>query len=253
MNSLQNPPELKIPFSVSPREIIPFFTPDTRIGGLDTLFGGAFLLSMVLMILMFFQDKTGNLGFLVILWLTLSIFIFPEPWWARYTPQLWILPFIGILSSYYGKGLLISCLRNISMAVLFLNMFFVMVIYTGAETWGSIYLHRQLTILSKMSQDKPLPVAFQLHYPNRIRLREAGVKYFEISQPDCEHPIFFDRVGRQSSETATLACADIEEYKKLEGELLPGLEKLRSRLILRCSRVGQRRTAALGSRDEKLI
>jgi hypothetical protein len=232
MNSLQDPPELKIPFSVSPREIIPFFTPDTRIGGWGPFFGGVFLLSAVMMILSAFRAAPYvRPALLVISWLAVSIFIFPEPWWARYTPQVWILPFVAVILSCYADGALLARLRNITLAVLCANVFFVAVIYTGAEMWGSIYLHRQLTILSKMSEERPLPVTFQFYYPNRIRLQEAGVRYYETRQPACETYVFFDRVGRRASETATLVCADREEYRRLEGELLPGLCRVRSYIV----------------------
>jgi hypothetical protein len=168
---------------------------------------------------------------LVISWLAVSIIVFPEPWWARYTPQVWILPFVAVILSCYAGGALLARLRNITLAVLCANVFFVAAIYTGAETWGSIYLHRQLTILSKMSEERPLPVTFQFYYPNRIRLQEAGVRYYETRQPACETYVFFDRVGRRASETATLVCADREEYRRLEGELLPGLCRVRSYIV----------------------
>jgi hypothetical protein len=232
MNNLQNAPELKIPFSVSPREIIPFFTPDTRIGGWGPLFGGVFLLGAVMMILLAFRAAPHvRQALLVISWLAVSIFIFPEPWWARYTPQVWILPFIAVLLSCYAGGAVLARLRNITLAVLSANVLFVAVIYTGAETWGSIYLHRQLTILSKMSEERPLPVTFQFYFPNRIRLREAGVRYDETQQPACENPVFFDRVGRERSSTATLICVDRDDYVRREASRLVVLRDWRNRFV----------------------
>ena len=232
MNSLQDPPELKIPFSVSPGEMIPFFSPDTRIGGWGPLFGGAFLVAAAMMIVAAHR-QSPHLGIALGAGLALSvtIVVFPEPWWARYVAQAWILPFVAIVYSFYASGNILRILRNVTLTALALNVFFVTTLYTAAEAWGSLYLHQHLAVLSRVSEKGPLPTTFQLYYSDRVRLREAGVQYREVRPAGCDSPVFFDRVGRQGSDTATMVCADREEYGRLEGELLPGMKKMRNYLI----------------------
>ncbi len=232
MNSLHDPPELKIPFSVSPREMIPFFSPDARIGGWGPLFGGAFLVAAAMVIVAAFR-RSPHLGLALAagLALSVSIFVFPEPWWARYVPQVWILPFVAIVYSYCMEGKIPRILRTIALTTLALNVFFVTTMVTAAEAWGSLYLHRHLFVLSRMSEKESLPTTFQLYHSDRVRLQEAGVHYREVRPAGCDDPVFFDRVGRQGSDTATLVCADREEYGRLEGELLPGMKKMRNYLI----------------------
>ncbi|HTZ40883.1 MAG TPA: hypothetical protein VMB77_12030 [Syntrophales bacterium] len=232
MNSLQDPPELKIPFSVSPGEMIPFFSPDTRIGGWGPLFGGAFLVAAAMMIVAALRHSP-HLGIALGAGLALSvtIFVFPEPWWARYVPQAWILPFVAIVYSFYVSGNILRILRNVALTALALNVLFITTLYTAAEAWGSLYLHRHLAVLSLVSEKGPLPTTFQLYYSDRVRLQEAGVHYREVRPIGCDNPVFFDRVGRPGSDTATMVCAAREEYGRLEGELLPGLKRVRNNLI----------------------
>ena len=105
MNSLQDPPELKIPLTISTGEIIPFFTPDTRIGGWGPFFGGALLLAAAILLLAAFRPpRYFRLALLATLLTFGAIFVFPEPWWARYAPHAWILPFIPVVMCYYPWG-----------------------------------------------------------------------------------------------------------------------------------------------------
>jgi hypothetical protein len=217
---------------VSPGEIIPFFTPDTRIGGWGPLFGGVLILAAgMLLIAACTLSPYLRRALPAVLVLAGSILIFPEPWWARFAPQVWVLPFVPILLSYYAGGAAMRILRTAALMALSVNVLFVLAIYTGAETWASLYLHRHLSILSQMSREKPLPADFQLYYSNRVRLAEAGVQFHESSAGSCADPVFFDRVGRRTSETATLICADREAYDRRGGRLLPGLTELRGLLV----------------------
>ncbi|MGX2982090.1 hypothetical protein [Helicobacter sp. 23-1045] len=73
---------------------------DTRIGGFGYYFSGIILLCLAMIALNFrkFSHRDFMFLFCVILG---SVIINPECWWARYVPQMWILPFIIIIFSYF--------------------------------------------------------------------------------------------------------------------------------------------------------
>lgn len=73
---------------------------DTRVGGFGYFFSGIILLcfAMVVLNIRRFYNKNFIFYFGVV---CASILINPEMWWARYVPQMWILPFIVIIFSYF--------------------------------------------------------------------------------------------------------------------------------------------------------
>lgn len=117
---------LKIPFTYSEKELGYLTIPDLRIGGFGVLFGGILLLSSVVIIIgmyfMFFKDKKIFYKLLTILLMIIAlILILDESWWARYLPQIYIIPFIAVylLESFRKKKInrLISAFIIISLFV----------------------------------------------------------------------------------------------------------------------------------------
>lgn len=101
-------PQLKAPFSRLHDEAP---NVDTRIAGFGAYFSGAVLLS-ALMVVLFAQGfrRKEILGLLVLV--TGSFLINPESWWARYVPQMYFLPLLVLVASYYlSKPPLSSLLR----------------------------------------------------------------------------------------------------------------------------------------------
>lgn len=101
-------PQLKAPFSRLHDEAP---NVDTRIAGFGAYFSGAVLLS-VLMVVLFAQGfrRKEILGLLLLV--TGSFLINPESWWARYVPQMYFVPLLVLVASYYlSKPPLSSLLR----------------------------------------------------------------------------------------------------------------------------------------------
>lgn len=101
---------LKIPFTFSQEELELLSIPDLRIGGYGVLFGGILILSTIIISIglyfIYFKDKKlffrlGSVVFIIVF----MILILDESWWARYLPQVYILPFIAIyiLDKYRNK------------------------------------------------------------------------------------------------------------------------------------------------------
>ncbi|KCZ96295.1 hypothetical protein HHI_01410 [Hyphomonas hirschiana VP5] len=88
-------PELKIPLTLHGREIYPSGAADVQLAGFGPLFSGALLLSAVLAGLLLLRERQNRV-ILLLLGMAVTVFVltalFPESWWARYVPQLWLVP-----------------------------------------------------------------------------------------------------------------------------------------------------------------
>lgn len=88
-------PELKVPFTLTGLEIRASGAPDVRIAGFGPLFSGALALSALAALLLLLKrdwpviskSSFAFAGFLLLLAL-----VFPQGWWARYVPFLWLVP-----------------------------------------------------------------------------------------------------------------------------------------------------------------
>ena len=101
---------LKLPFALSLAELRPFAGSTTRVAGLGPWFGAAPLLALVALVLLLADRRTGRdpwvLGTIVAELVVLStVLLNPESWWARYSPQLWLLPvLVAAVACYRGRG-----------------------------------------------------------------------------------------------------------------------------------------------------
>jgi hypothetical protein len=172
-----------------------------------------------------------RIGRIVAVWLLFSVLVFPEPWWARFVPQVWFLPVVALVLAWPVPDRPLVFLRKALAATMVLNVVFVSFVYLGAETWSSLYLREHLAILSEMSANEPLAVKFQLYPSNGERLRAAGVRFQAVRTLPCDRPVFFDRVGRERSSTATLICVDRDDYARLEASRLAVLRDWRNRFV----------------------
>lgn len=185
-------PWLKAPFVVRPSELDIFVAPDVRGGGFGVFFSGALALAAVLLAALLARARREALPMLALAGAILgSVLANPEGWWARYAPQLWLIPIALALAAWLaprtswrrGIGLLVLAVLVIDAAlVLGLNL---------AKNWpDDAALRAQLRELaaSRASVD----VDFGAFISNRIRFQEAGVKFRETSLT-CPSPIGLKR------------------------------------------------------------
>ncbi|PAF43963.1 hypothetical protein [Helicobacter sp. 11S02596-1] len=97
-----NGPMWKMPFFRTKNES-GFGDPDVRIGGFGYYFGGVVILSVIFLyrIRREFATPAGKKFGLLFLLIGATIAINPESWWARYAPQIWLLPVVIIGFSYF--------------------------------------------------------------------------------------------------------------------------------------------------------
>jgi hypothetical protein len=90
---------LKVPFTVSVSEIRPYMGSDTRIAGFGPLFSGALVLAAVTLGLLIIGSRrpppnTLRATVLLVVLLAVTVAVNPESWWARFAPQIWLVPVV---------------------------------------------------------------------------------------------------------------------------------------------------------------
>jgi len=113
---------LKNPFIQGVMQTYKF--PDTRIGGFGPYFSLIVLFSVFLaVLLMLFKEnkkikKNALYIFLVIL---SSIIVHPESWWARYIPQLYLVPIVLLCLSFVSKSKVVKYAGGVLLIIMAIN------------------------------------------------------------------------------------------------------------------------------------
>lgn len=102
-------PTLKIPFSIIQGEKNDISIPDLRIGGYGVLFSGIFIVSIIIVICSLiviikknrFEDSSIQYILLILFGIIITTIALEESWWARYAPQLYLVPIIALFMLFY--------------------------------------------------------------------------------------------------------------------------------------------------------
>lgn len=114
---------LKLPFSVTIDQL--FINYDTRLGGFGFLFSGIIILTFLIAI--YLLCKKSNISHKKILIFILfailcSVLINPASWWARLSPQIWLIPITIIIFGLFIKDNIARLLSQISLAIFAVNI-----------------------------------------------------------------------------------------------------------------------------------
>ena len=129
-----NEPELKIPFTITKREISNYNSPDIRMGGFGPWFSGIFIISVIaityLLISKVKNKEYDKLILLSVLILTscLLVLLLDGSYWARYIPYIYLLPIYAIIGienngnkqigKYFFVAMIFLCAINSSVILL---------------------------------------------------------------------------------------------------------------------------------------
>jgi len=178
------PPEaskLKLPLTIQSVKEREYFTnTDVRVAGFGPLFSGAIILTLIVCLLSLRRDliKTRMTVLLASLLMS-SILINPEAWWARYVPQLWMLPLLFSILALSLKSNIMNFLGYGIIVVLLANILMVSSIYFENNFKMSQAIEQQLGNISNNNQ--MLIVNFYQDFrSNRIRFVEKDIKYREL-------------------------------------------------------------------------
>jgi hypothetical protein len=191
---------LKIPFTVGADELKWFETVDVRICGWGPLTSGVLLFALAA----FFAGKRSDLRdqrrIVTVLSFSIlaTIFAMPHPWYARYVPQLWLLPVMAAVVLFLSTRKLPNILGSILIALMIANLLLVSVPCFRTSLVKTRLLHSQLQLLA--AQDRVYSVAFGDYVFNRRRLQEWKIKYrpVETLPPETKQLVL---AGETSSKT----------------------------------------------------
>jgi hypothetical protein len=172
---------LKIPFTVGADETRWFDNAfDIRICGWGPLTSGILLFAVVAFCLGTRDDLRAHRRIVVALTLCIltTIFAMPHPWYARYVPQLWLLPVMAAAVLYLSKGKLPNILGSVLIALMLANLALVSVPRFRTSYAKTRLLNSQLKWLA--AQDRIYPVAFGDYVFNRRRFQEFGIRYRSV-------------------------------------------------------------------------
>jgi hypothetical protein len=179
----------KWPFQIVGGEPPAFAKADVRVGGFGPWFGGALLLAASAAVGRGARHGAAGAALALACVALASALANPEAWWARYAPQLWLVPLAlacaGLLAE--GRGARVRCaLAAAALVALGANASLVLVNATGRRLGDQARVRAQLEELARSPQ--PVVVRFNGFGGSRDRLREAGVPFREIEMLPCPAP-----------------------------------------------------------------
>lgn len=174
-------PSLKIPFTFNKTDISNASLVDPRIAGFGPFFSGILLLSVITLLIILTRRKEYA-GYKTALYLLvvlgISILIIEEAWWARYVPQLWLIPFVVLLLAGDTSKGLIKPLTTLTRLAIAGNLLFCLI----SIPWNMIKtaeIDYQLSALQTASA--PIRVTWHETQANRIRFEEKAIAFRQDS------------------------------------------------------------------------
>ena len=179
-------PQWKIPFSVDRGELFAFFTPDARYGGFGPWFGG--VLAASLLLALFARSGRSTLFvFGMAGWMVLTSLLNPEAWWARLSPQIWLVAPLCLLLAARSR---VAWVRQVGaglIGVLLLNTLLVAGLNGGRALEKNLVFRSQLTQLKSVATPAlHLPVGFRLVTTDR--LDRLDIAYRVPARLTCAQP-----------------------------------------------------------------
>ena len=181
------PARPKLPLVVHPREIRSAAAYDTRLGGFGPLFGLELLLLAGVLGHAVATRRAAEADLLVLAGLLLvTSALFPEPWWARWIPQLWAVPLLAVLGLERG-GRGGAWLDAALVAVAVLNVG----VAAAANGARVVVRNREIHAAHSAVLEMRAPVQVESAFPEivRARLAELGVPSRATPGVACAEPL----------------------------------------------------------------
>jgi len=176
---------LKVPFSLDRSEIRPYLSFVTQVAGFGPWFGGALLIAALLTVLLLGNRMSRSDP--LVLWaffagavVAVSALINPQAWWARYSPQLWLVPVIvGLAGVYRGPSKWHRAMGWALCVVLLLDSAFV-----GFVSFANVaHARREISTVLDTAASWPDGVVLRqgIYEESWIKLQERGIRYRIVS------------------------------------------------------------------------
>lgn len=173
-------PILKVPFTVATEEFKPFvYGADIRIGGFGPWFSGILIIAGIIGGYMYKQKNSLYIytaGLIVSIMIT--VLINPEAWWARYVPQLWLVPIIMGMVACTGDKKVMRYLGVTLVGAVIINLSMISYPYLLGNYYCTQAFNRELEGIAE--EHRPLNVYFGEFTSNYVRFQRWGIEYVEV-------------------------------------------------------------------------
>jgi hypothetical protein len=169
------------PFAALPADLYSYTFQETRIAGFGPWFSGCLLLSITLAAWLLATRTPARRTFMLIcMTIVCSLLISRHLWWARYGPQLWLLPITPlILAQQPACSRWQRALARAIGVVLLLNALIVASIRMKWETSHSMALRAQLQQMHDSGKEYQVSTRHFSESAN-VRLGEGGIRYQDL-------------------------------------------------------------------------
>lgn len=175
---------LKLPFTLTIEELKQFRMSDVRLAGMGPLFSGAILLSIgALAVLLLAERKVGLAVAGLMSIIILTMLVNPEAWWARYAPQIWLIPLLaatGCLASKVNR--LVQWSGWIVMLVLLINIALIWGAYLAGNARDTWRMQEKMHLLAENKAE--VLVYYGSLESTVLKLDSAGVNYQAVENFD---------------------------------------------------------------------
>jgi hypothetical protein len=206
-NNVQNA-KLMIPFSSKISEWSAYHYHETRTSGFGPYYSGILIFSLALLVWILFVLKKSRIGVILACAAVIStLFVSKHMWWPRFAPQMWFLPVIPVVFSFWRPLSRIRATYTWVLAILIaINGIIVLYEHMEWETRNSIHLYKQLSELKK--KDKAIEVYFgYFEKSGKEKLSKWGIKYTQIQGDE-----FFRQDGNNKGREFQKLTSMVEGY-----------------------------------------
>lgn len=146
----QDAARLMIPFTATFKDMSLYYFHEQRIAGFGPYYSGALILSMLLLIkILIGPDMPRGTVLLCLLTLIASLSVSTHAWWARYGPQMWLIPIVPIIAVFWkSQNRWLVRFNWAIAALLLLNALVVAVVHANWEIKSTRTLKEQMAQLS---------------------------------------------------------------------------------------------------------
>lgn len=150
-------PRLKVPFTFNIDELSNLNLVDTRIGGYGVLFGGILIVSVVIILgyavcvirKRDWQDSTFII-FIPLVSTASFVLLLSDIWWARYFPQMYVLPIVALMILFLFKK---NVIANILTYLILFNMMLSWVMYFNGQIATLDWRASEVKLQDKVTQN----------------------------------------------------------------------------------------------------
>jgi hypothetical protein len=171
---------LKFPFTFSVSEMKALQGEGVRLGGFGVFWSGIFSISFILIGIVAYVQNRKERGYMfaLISAIVISVAINPESWWARFIPQLWLLPIILCFFLMHNSKRGFTSIAKGIVIILIINVLLVATAAFSSTINMTIRTNKEFAKWRK--SERPILVYFDMFPLNARKLKENIIPFIKV-------------------------------------------------------------------------